>query len=71
MSARFVLLFLLGLLYVLRFDLWWWQEPSRFLGLPIGLSYHVLFCVVVSGLFYLLVTYAWPSGLDEDEEDAG
>ncbi|MGH1364759.1 MAG: DUF3311 domain-containing protein [Calditrichia bacterium] len=68
MSIRSVLILFLGLFYFLRIDLWWWQDSSRLLGLPIGLTYQIGFCFAVSALFYLIVTYAWPTDLDDDEE---
>ena len=47
--------------FVLRHDLWLWSSSSTLLGLPVGLTYHVLFCLVVSLLMALLVRFAWPS----------
>ena len=47
--------------FVLRHDLWLWSSPATLFGLPVGLTYHVLFCLVVSLLMALLVRYAWPS----------
>jgi hypothetical protein len=49
------------LAFVLRHDLWWWDDPRPLLGLPIGLTYHVAFCFLVAGLMALLVRFAWPS----------
>lgn len=48
-------LLLIGLLALVRHDLWWWDDPSRVLGLPIGLTYHVLFCVAVSAAMAWIV----------------
>lgn len=58
---RRVLYAALGLAFLLRHDLWWWDSSRSLLGLPIGLSYHVLFCIAVSALMALLVRFAWPS----------
>ena len=39
-------------------------------GLPVGLVYHVAFCVVVAVIMALLVKYAWPSQLEIEEDDS-
>jgi hypothetical protein len=50
----------LAALYVLHNDLWLWNDPRLFLGLPVGLVYHIGFCVVVSAVLGLLVFVAGP-----------
>lgn len=50
----------LAALYVLHNDLWLWNDPRLLLGLPIGLVYHVGFCVAASAVLALLVVFAWP-----------
>ncbi|HSR52384.1 MAG TPA: DUF3311 domain-containing protein [Acidobacteriota bacterium] len=57
---------LLPLLYLLHNDFWWWNDSFLFLGLPIGLSYHLLFCLAVSVVMWLMVRHAWPHDLQED-----
>lgn len=57
-------------LYVVRVDLWWWRDPRLVGGLPIGLLYHLLFCVAVSISFWLVVRHCWPAELDELEAGA-
>jgi hypothetical protein len=54
--------------YVLHQDVWFWStaRPLVFGFLPIGLFYHIAFTVACSVLLWLLVTYAWPSHLEED-----
>jgi hypothetical protein len=56
-----------AVLYVLHQDFWFWREarPLIFGFLPIGLFYHALFTVASAGALWLLVTFAWPSHLDE------
>ena len=54
----------LALLYLLHNDLWLWSDSRRVLGLPVGLTYHLLFCLVSALLLGLLVHYAWPSDLE-------
>lgn len=61
-----VLNVLLVLLFVLHNDLWLWDDASTWLGLPAGLTYHILYCVVVSALMLGFVTWAWPD-LDDHE----
>jgi len=51
----------LGLAFLLRHDLWWWNASRPLLGLPIGLAYHLLFCIAVSVLMALIVRFAWPA----------
>ena len=51
----------LPVLYLLRNDFWFWDDASRFLGLPVGLSYHVLFCAAVVLTMWWLVRAAWPA----------
>lgn len=63
---RRILLGVLVLLFVVRHDLWFWNDDRLFLGLPVGLSYHALFCLAVSLVMALLVRYGWPE-LDADD----
>lgn len=46
-------------LYVLRLDLWWWNDSSLVLGLPIGLFSQVLFCGLVAVVMALVVRRHW------------
>ena len=39
----------LVLLYLLHNDLWLWEADGRFLWLPIGLAYHLAYCLLVVG----------------------
>jgi hypothetical protein len=52
----------LAALYLLHNDLWLWNDPRLLLGLPVGLVYHIGFCVAVSAVLGLMVVYAWPPG---------
>jgi hypothetical protein len=36
--------------------------------LPVGLTYHVAFCLVVALLMGLLVRYAWPRDLESADD---
>jgi len=57
-------------LYLLHNDIWYWNDPSLVLGLPIGLLYHFGFCIAASLLLLLLVTYAWPRHLEVEIPEA-
>ena len=50
----------LPVLYVLHNDLWFWSDGRRFLGLPVGLTYHLLFSAAVVLAMWWLIRSAWP-----------
>lgn len=56
----------LALLYVLHNDWWLWDDATVVLGLPVGLTYHVIYMVVTSLVMFLLVRFAWPHHLSDD-----
>ena len=66
--ARGLLYAALGVLYLLHNDLWLWHDGSLVLGLPAGLTYHVLYCLATAVLMALLVRWAWPSDLAAQAE---
>ena len=43
------------LLFILHQDVWWWDSAQQVGGLPIGLTYHLGYCGIVS-LFLLAIT---------------
>lgn len=53
----------LALAFLLHNDLWLWDDASSVAGLPVGLAYHVGFCLAVALLMGLLVRFAWPKDL--------
>jgi hypothetical protein len=57
-------------LYLLHNDLWLWDDPRLVLGHPVGLLYHVVFCIATSVVLTLLVVYAWPDHLEVPDEAA-
>ena len=62
----------LALLYLLHNDLWLWNDSRLLFGLPVGFTYHILFCLAVSALMLVLVVRAWPRDLEvEDGEEDG
>lgn len=62
-----LLTILVSAIYALHQDFWFWStaHPIVFGVLPIGLAYHVLYSIVVAGLMWLLVRWAWPSHLED------
>ena len=58
---------LLAAALVLRHDFWWWDDASLVLGLPIGLTYHLGFCLAVSAIMTLVVRFAWPKTAVEQD----
>ena len=51
----------LFLAFLLHNDLWLWNDARLVLGLPVGLVYHIGFCVGVALLMALVARYAWPA----------
>ena len=64
--ARLGWIVLIGGLYLLHQDLWFWDDvrPLVFGFLPIGLAYHGGYCVAVSALMWALTRFAWPAHLE-------
>lgn len=60
----------LAALYLLHNDLWLWNDPRLVAGLPIGLAYHLAFCLAASVVLTLLVLHAWPEHLAEEPRGA-
>ncbi len=52
--------------YLLHNDLWLWDDSGLLLGVPVGLTYHIGYCLAVAALMALVVRFAWPDGLDDD-----
>ena len=58
-------------LYVLHQDIWFWRSSYLVFGfIPIGLFYQGCFSVAAALLMRLLVTYAWPSHLEQEIEES-
>lgn len=49
------LYFLLVLLFLLHNDFWLWGTPQLVLGVPVGLLYHIGYCIVATLLMAVLV----------------
>ena len=67
---RALLVLAVAVLYVLHQDVWFWRtaRPLVFGFVPIGLAYHAAFSVAAALVLWLLVTYAWPSHLDDEPD---
>ena len=68
--VRWILYLALIAMYLLHKDVWFWGNPASVIGLPVGLVYHIAFCVAMAVLMALLVKYAWPSQLEIEEDDS-
>jgi len=68
---RILLVVAVVALYVLHQDIWFWRSSYLVFGfIPIGLFYHALFSGAAALLMWLLVTFAWPSHLEREVEEA-
>jgi uncharacterized protein DUF3311 len=60
----------LGVIMVilLHQDSWFWRDHSLVFGfLPVGLAYHVGYCLLASLTMWVLVRHAWPEQLEQVE----
>jgi hypothetical protein len=68
---RILLVVAVVVLYVLHQDFWFWRSSRLVFGfIPIGLFYHACFSAAAALLMWLLVTFAWPSHLEREVEQA-
>ena len=58
-------------LFVLHQDVWLWRDPRLVLGLPVGLAYHVAFCLAVTVVLALAVRWSWPREVPADADGDG
>jgi hypothetical protein len=67
---KFLVYLAVPVLYILHQDWWFWTDKDhRLLGMPIGLTYQVGFCLAASLLMLCLVRFAWPSHLEVEAKD--
>ncbi len=59
----------LVVLFLLHNDFWLWDSPKIMLGLPVGLLYHIGFCVAAAVLMVLTINYAWSRHLQDEDPD--
>lgn len=57
------------MLFLLHNDFWLWNNPSMLLGLPIGLVYHIGFCIAAAILMTLIINIASTSHLQDEDTD--
>jgi Protein of unknown function (DUF3311) len=69
---KFLLLLLILAVYVAHQDFWNWSktDPLVFGFLPIGLAYHAAYSILAAALMAVLVAFAWPKHLEEQEPPA-
>jgi hypothetical protein len=68
--AKRVLLFLLiAAVYILHQDFWNWRkaDPLVFGFLPIGLAYQAAYSILTAAMMAVLVAFAWPKQLEEQD----
>ena len=70
MGTRLFWALVIAALYVAHQDVWFWRSARPLLAgfLPVGLTYHVAYCLASALLMWALTTYAWPSHLDAQPE---
>ena len=58
------------IVFALHQDVWNWMKATPLLLglLPPGLAYHLGYSVLAAITMALLVRFAWPAHLDDDEE---
>ena len=56
-TLKYVLYSLIVLLFILHNDFWFWETPQIILGLPVGLLYHIMYCLAASLLMFCLVKF--------------
>jgi hypothetical protein len=59
------------IVYALHQDVWNWGKagPLLFDLLPPGLTYHLAYSVVAAVTMAILVRFAWPAHLEQDEPE--
>ncbi len=56
-SLKILLYGLLVLLFVLHNDFWLWDNAQIVLGIPVGLLYHIVYCIAATILMAIIVKY--------------
>ena len=69
---KLLLLLLILAVYAAHQDFWNWSktDPLVFGFLPIGLAYHAAYSVLAAAMMAVLVAFAWPKHLEEQEPPA-
>ena len=68
-TARVGWFAVIAAVYGLHQDVWLWRQarPLLFGFLPVGLTYHAAYCLVVATMMWALTRFAWPSHLEDRE----
>jgi Protein of unknown function (DUF3311) len=69
---KLLLLLLILAVYVAHQDLWNWSkaDPLVFGFLPIGLAYQAAYSILAAVMMAVLVAFAWPKHLEEQDPPA-
>jgi hypothetical protein len=69
---KLLLLLVILAVYAAHQDFWNWgkTDPLVFGFLPIGLAYHAAYSILAAALMTVLVAFAWPKHLEEQEPPA-
>ena len=59
----------LAILFVLHNDWWLWDDARVVAGLPVGLTYHLLYALATAAVMLLIARRAWPSHLEVDSDE--
>jgi len=70
-SIKNILYLVIVIVYLLHNDLWFWNNPTIIMGIPVGLFYHLIYCFTASILLFLLIKFAWPKFVEEVDQDSG
>ena len=63
---------LVVLLAILHFDFWFWDDQTLLFGfLPVGLGFHAGFSMACGVVWFLAVTFAWPSEVEAWADEGG
>ena len=54
---------------VLHLNYWLWDDDGLVLGMPVNMLYHVLLSLLLSATMFVLVSKAWPSFLDDEDQE--
>lgn len=65
---RFVL-WLVFVLVIAHHDFWFWNSPDRYLGMPVGLVYHMGLSIITAAVWAFVCIVAWPAELDEFDQE--
>jgi len=72
MMKKLLLLLLILAVYAAHQDLWNWSkaDPLVFGFLPIGLAYQAAYSILAAAMMAVLVAFAWPKHLEEQDPPA-